>query len=141
MGHNATAWIPCAHYCKKEQVKNKNISMINELAVILHYYRVDGQMKLFIRCIIDIIDRPPCTLLLLQTAADLFLLAVMKIDAIVYFTIKLQKVVISNADLFFCSKKVFDQFLVKVYALSFYRSQNVLCQSKFFESAQKFDCI
>ena len=117
MGHNATAWIPCAHYCKKEQVKNKNISMINELAVILHYYRVDGQMKLFIRCIIDIIDRPPCTLLLLlQTAADLFLLAVMKIDAIVYFTIKLRKVVISNADLFFCSKKVFDQFLVLLQA-------------------------
>ena len=112
MDHNATAWIPCAHYCKKEQVKNKNISMINELAVILHYYRVDGQMKLFIRCIIDIIDRPPCTLLLLQTAADLFLLAVMKIDAIVYFTIKLRKVVISNADLFFCSKTVFDQFLI-----------------------------
>ena len=108
------ARIPCAHYCKKEQVKNKNISMINELAVILHYYRVDGQMKLFIRCIIDIIDRPPCTLLLLQTAADLFLLAVMKIDAIVYFTIKLRKVVISNADLFFCFKKVFDRFLVKV---------------------------
>ena len=26
-------------------------------------------------------------------------------------------------------------------ALSFYRSQNVLCQSKFFESAKKFDCI
>ena len=24
---------------------------------------------------------------------------------------------------------------------SFYRSQNVLCRSKFFESAQKFDCI
>ena len=72
-------------------------------------------MKLFIRCIIDIIDRPPCTLLLLlQTAADLFLLAVMKIDAIVYFTIKLRKVVISNADLFFCFKKVFDRFLVKV---------------------------
>ena len=108
--YNATAWIACAHYCKKEQVKNKNISMINELAVILHYYRVDGQMKLFIRCIIDIIDRPPCTLLLLQTAADLFLLAVMKIDAIVYFTIKLRKVVISNEDLFFWSKKVFDQF-------------------------------
>ena len=27
------------------------------------------------------------------------------------------------------------------YALSFYRSQNVLCRSKFFEPAQKFDCI
>ena len=27
------------------------------------------------------------------------------------------------------------------YALSFYKSQNVLCQSKFFEPAQKFDCI
>ena len=27
------------------------------------------------------------------------------------------------------------------YALSFYRSQNVLCWSKFFEPAQKFDCI
>ena len=27
------------------------------------------------------------------------------------------------------------------YALSFYRSQNVLCRAKFFESAQKFDCI
>ena len=26
-------------------------------------------------------------------------------------------------------------------ALSFYRSQNVLCQSKCFEPAQKFDCI
>ena len=26
-------------------------------------------------------------------------------------------------------------------ALSFYRSQNVLCRSKFFEPAQKFDCI
>ena len=26
-------------------------------------------------------------------------------------------------------------------ALSFYRSQNVLCQSKFFEPAQKFYCI
>ena len=26
-------------------------------------------------------------------------------------------------------------------ALSFYRSQNVLCRSKFFELAQKFDCI
>ena len=42
---------PVHYLCKKEQVKNKNISMINELAVILHYYRVDGQMKLFIRCI------------------------------------------------------------------------------------------
>ena len=29
----------------------------------------------------------------------------------------------------------------KTNALSFYRSQNVLYQSKFFESAQKFDCI
>ena len=27
------------------------------------------------------------------------------------------------------------------FALSFYRSQNVLCRSKFFEPAQKFDCI
>ena len=27
------------------------------------------------------------------------------------------------------------------YALSFYRSQNVLCRSKFFEPVQKFDCI
>ena len=27
------------------------------------------------------------------------------------------------------------------YALSFYRSQNVLCQSKFFEPAQKIDCV
>ena len=27
------------------------------------------------------------------------------------------------------------------YAVSFYRSQNVLCRSKFFEPAQKFDCI
>ena len=27
------------------------------------------------------------------------------------------------------------------YALAFYRSQNVLCQSKFYEPAQKFDCI
>ena len=27
------------------------------------------------------------------------------------------------------------------YALSFYRSQNVLCRSKFLEPAQKFDCI
>ena len=27
------------------------------------------------------------------------------------------------------------------YALSFYRSQNVLSRSKFFEPAQKFDCI
>ena len=27
------------------------------------------------------------------------------------------------------------------YALSFYRSQNVLCLSKFFEPAQKFICI
>jgi hypothetical protein len=26
-------------------------------------------------------------------------------------------------------------------ALSFYRSQNVLCRSKFFEPVQKFDCI
>ena len=26
-------------------------------------------------------------------------------------------------------------------ALSFYRSQNVLCQSKYFEPGQKFDCI
>ena len=26
-------------------------------------------------------------------------------------------------------------------ALSFYRSQNVLCQSNFFEPAQKFECI
>merc|ERR1712051_470882 len=26
-------------------------------------------------------------------------------------------------------------------ALSFYRSQNVLCRSKFFEPAQKFNCI
>ena len=31
---------------------------------------------------------------------------------------------------------------LKLYnVLSFYRSQNVLCQSKFFESAQKFDLI
>ena len=136
MDHNATAWIPCAHYCKKEQVKNKNISMINELAVILHYYRVDGQMKLFIRCIIDIIDRPPCTLLLLQTAADLFLLAVMKIDAIVYFTIKLRKVVHFKCRfIFLLQKKCSTNFL------SFYRPQNVLCRSKFFEPAQNFDCI
>ena len=28
-----------------------------------------------------------------------------------------------------------------IYALSFYRFQNVLCRSKFFEPAQKFDCI
>ena len=27
------------------------------------------------------------------------------------------------------------------YALSFYRSQNFLCRSKFFEPAQNFDCI
>ena len=27
------------------------------------------------------------------------------------------------------------------YALSYYRSQNVLCRSKFFEPAQNFDCI
>ena len=32
-------------------------------------------------------------------------------------------------------------FTVHTYALSFYRSQNILCQSKFFEPAQKFDCI
>ena len=30
---------------------------------------------------------------------------------------------------------------VSFYALSFYRSQNVLCWSKYFEPAQKFDCI
>ena len=28
-----------------------------------------------------------------------------------------------------------------IYALSFYRSQNVLCRSKLFEPAQKFECI
>ena len=36
------------------------------------------------------------------------------------------------------------EYIVKIretYALSFYKSQNVLCQSKFFESAQKFQCI
>ena len=31
--------------------------------------------------------------------------------------------------------------LQSIYALSFYRSQNVLCRSKFFEPAQKFDYI
>ena len=31
--------------------------------------------------------------------------------------------------------------LFYTYALSIYRSQNVLCGSKFFEPAQKFDCI
>ena len=30
---------------------------------------------------------------------------------------------------------------VQTYALSFYRSQNVLCRSKCFEPVQKFDCI
>ena len=30
---------------------------------------------------------------------------------------------------------------MKSYALSFYRSQNILCRSKFFVPAQKFDCI
>ena len=30
---------------------------------------------------------------------------------------------------------------MNINALSFYRSQNVLCQSKFFESAQNFDCL
>ena len=29
----------------------------------------------------------------------------------------------------------------KTYALSFYKSQKVLCRSKFFEPAQTFDCI
>ena len=29
----------------------------------------------------------------------------------------------------------------QTYALSFYRSQNVLCRSKFFEPVLKFDCI
>ena len=35
------------------------------------------------------------------------------------------------------------KFLAKLHiiALSFYRSQNALCRSKFYESAQKFDCI
>ena len=32
-------------------------------------------------------------------------------------------------------------FTSAFYALSFYRSQNVLCWSKCFKSAQKFDCI
>ena len=31
--------------------------------------------------------------------------------------------------------------LVFIYALSFYKSQNVLCRSKFFEPDQKFNCI
>ena len=35
----------------------------------------------------------------------------------------------------------FGKFLGLSNALSFYRSQNVLCRSKFFEPAQKFDCI
>ena len=30
---------------------------------------------------------------------------------------------------------------VYIFALSFFRSQNVLCRSKFFEPTQKFDCI
>ena len=39
--------------------------------------------------------------------------------------------------------KTLDQpeIIFELYALSFYRSQNVLCRPKFFEPAQKFDCI
>ena len=37
--------------------------------------------------------------------------------------------------------QILQQLCYVTYALSFYRSQNVLCQSKFFEPAQKFDCI
>ena len=33
------------------------------------------------------------------------------------------------------------ELTIHFYALSFYRSQNVLCRSKFFEPAQKFGCI
>ena len=40
-----------------------------------------------------------------------------------------------------CFVKTTDQRQKQTYALSFYRSQNVLCQSKFFESAQNFECI
>ena len=32
-------------------------------------------------------------------------------------------------------------YIFVINALSFYRSQNVLCQSEFFEPAQKFECI
>ena len=32
-------------------------------------------------------------------------------------------------------------FFFSTYALSFYKSQNVLCLSKLFEQAQKFECI
>ena len=34
-----------------------------------------------------------------------------------------------------------DKKMICIHALSFYRSQNVLCRSKFFEPAQKFECI
>ena len=51
-----------------------------------------------------------------------------------------------NTKLFSC--KYWEKFFVEIQevkdyinALSFYRFQNVLCRSKFFEPAQKFDCI
>ena len=35
----------------------------------------------------------------------------------------------------------FSEYMNFTYALSFYRSQNALCRSKFFEPAQKFECF
>ena len=38
-------------------------------------------------------------------------------------------------------EKYFRYIGIEIYALSFYRSQNVSCRYKFFEPAQKFDCL
>ena len=41
----------------------------------------------------------------------------------------------------FLPHKLYSNKDQSIYASSFYRSQNVLCRSKFFQPAQKFDCI
>ena len=52
-----------------------------------------------------------------------------------------KKYYLLSVKLFFVSAQKFLSFWRGTNALSFYRSQKFLCQSKFFEPAQKFDCI
>ena len=52
------------------------------------------------------------------------------------FTLQFTYLVNSTA----CQLSNMEKLRRKTNALSFYRSQTVLCRSKFFESAQKFDC-
>ena len=53
----------------------------------------------------------------------------------------LQNPYLNARNVIFMASHFFEKIKQQNYALFFYRSQNFLCQSKFFEPAQKFDCI